>query len=49
MIIEMESTGLSDQLKEVEMDLLGLAFATNDKKEGMEAFLARRKPEFHDF
>ncbi|MBO5556738.1 MAG: enoyl-CoA hydratase/isomerase family protein, partial [Oscillospiraceae bacterium] len=32
-----------------EMDLLGLAFATNDKKEGMEAFLARRKPDFHDF
>ena len=32
-----------------EMDLRGLAFATNDKKEGMEAFLARRKPDFHDF
>ena len=32
-----------------EMDLLGMAFATGDKQEGMEAFLARRKPEFHDF
>ena len=32
-----------------EMDLLGLAFANPDKKEGMEAFLARRKPDFHDF
>lgn len=32
-----------------EIDLLGLAFATPDKQEGMEAFLARRKPEFRDF
>lgn len=34
---------------EREKDLLGLAFATGDKKEGMEAFLARRKPDFKDF
>lgn len=32
-----------------EMDLLGLLFATHDKKEGMEAFLNRRKPNFTDF
>jgi enoyl-CoA hydratase len=32
-----------------EAELLGLAFATHDKKEGMEAFLARRSPEFQDF
>ena len=32
-----------------EMDLMGLAFATHDKQEGMEAFLARRPPEFQDF
>jgi enoyl-CoA hydratase len=32
-----------------EMDLLGLAFATHDKKEGMEAFLARRSAQFTDF
>ena len=32
-----------------EMDLLGLVFATHDKQEGMEAFLARRKPVFTDF
>ena len=30
-------------------DLLGLAFATRDKQEGMEAFLARRPPRFQDF
>lgn len=34
---------------EREIDLLGLTFATHDKREGMEAFLARRKPEFTDF
>lgn len=34
---------------EREIDLLGLAFSTRDKQEGMEAFLARRKPEFTDF
>ena len=32
-----------------EADLLGLAFATHDKQEGMTAFLERRKPEFTDF
>ena len=32
-----------------EQDLLGLLFATHDKKEGMEAFLERRKPQFTDF
>ena len=32
-----------------EMDLMGLAFATHDKQEGMEAVLARRPPEFQDF
>ncbi|MDY3014104.1 MAG: enoyl-CoA hydratase-related protein [Evtepia sp.] len=32
-----------------ERNLLGLVFATHDKQEGMEAFLARRKPEFKDF
>ncbi len=34
---------------EREKDLLGLAFATGDKQEGMEAFLARRPPRFQDF
>ena len=34
---------------EREKDLLGLAFATRDKQEGMEAFLARRTPQFEDF
>ena len=34
---------------EREKDLLGLAFATHDKREGMEAFLARRAPDFKDF
>lgn len=34
---------------EREKDLLGLAFATHDKREGMEAFLARRAPDFQDF
>ena len=34
---------------EREKDLLGLAFATRDKQEGMEAFLARRPPRFQDF
>ena len=29
--------------------LLGLLFATHDKKEGMTAFLERRKPNFTDF
>ena len=33
---------------EREMDLLGLTFATKDKKDGMTAFLERRKPEFQD-
>lgn len=32
-----------------EADLLGLAFATHDKQEGMTAFLERRRPEFTDF
>ena len=32
-----------------EADLLGLAFATHDKQDGMTAFLERRKPEFTDF
>ena len=32
-----------------EMDLLGLTFATEDKTEGMTAFLERRKPQFRDF
>ena len=34
---------------EREKDLLGLAFATHDKQEWMEAFLARRPPDFKDF
>ena len=34
---------------EREKDLLVLAFATHDKQEGMEAFLARRAPKFQDF
>lgn len=34
---------------EREKDLLGLTFATHDKQEGMEAFLARRAPKFEDF
>lgn len=32
-----------------EQDLLGLIFATHDKKEGLEAFLERRQPVFRDF
>lgn len=32
-----------------EEDLFGMVFATHDKQEGMEAFLARRKPVFTDF
>ncbi len=32
-----------------EVDLLGLVFATHDKKEGMTAFLERREPVFTDF
>lgn len=32
-----------------ETDLQGLAFTTHDKQEGMEAFLARRAPQFRDF
>lgn len=34
---------------EREQDLLALAFSTRDKQEGMEAFLARRRPVFRDF
>lgn len=32
-----------------EADVFGMLFATHDRTEGMEAFLARRKPEFTDF
>lgn len=32
-----------------EQDLLGLLFATQDKQEGMTAFLERRKPNFSEF
>ena len=32
-----------------EADLLGLAFATHDKQEGMTAFLEHREPDFTDF
>ena len=32
-----------------EEDVFGMLFATHDRTEGMEAFLARRKPEFTDF
>ncbi len=41
-------TDLKNGLRQ-EADLLGLAFATHDKTEGMRAFLERRKPEFTDF
>ena len=32
---------------ELEKDLAGLVFGTQDKQEGVEAFLAKRAPEFH--
>ena len=32
---------------DMEMDLFALCFATFDQKEGMEAFLQKRKPKFH--
>lgn len=32
-----------------EQDILGLLFATDDRREGMAAFLERRKPNFKDF
>lgn len=41
-------TDLKNGLRQ-EADLLGMAFSTHDKQEGMTAFLERRKPEFTDF
>jgi enoyl-CoA hydratase len=31
----------------IESNLFGLCFSTDDQKEGMEAFLAKRKPDFN--
>ncbi|MEE9164302.1 MAG: enoyl-CoA hydratase-related protein [Thermoplasmata archaeon] len=44
-IHQTQETGLSAGL-EYERELFSLAFATDDQDEGMEAFLAKRKPEF---
>ncbi len=44
-IHQTQETGLSAGL-DYERELFSLAFATDDQDEGMEAFLAKRKPEF---
>ena len=41
-------TDLSSGLT-LEADLFGLAFSTEDKKEGMTAFLEKRKADLKDF
>ena len=46
------NTGMDTDLSSgltLEADLFGLAFSTEDKKEGMTAFLEKRKADLKDF
>ncbi|MBM3328129.1 MAG: hypothetical protein FJY67_01470 [Calditrichaeota bacterium] len=48
-VIEAVNRGLEHDLAEglaIEADLFGLVYATSDRKEGLEAFLAKREPKF---
>lgn len=48
---ESMNTGMQvdiDTSMNIEKSLFGLCFATNDQKEGMNAFLEKRKPQFQN-